>query len=94
MLSKEEFTAAIQILKKKRKRERISTTYPILIYSLAVELLEINMGIKPEIPGEDSILTWWIWDTDFGRIESLNKGIDTAEKLYDAILEGVNDKLN
>lgn len=90
MLSKEEFTTAIQIL----KRERNSTTYTSLIYSLAIELLEINMGIKPENPGEDSILTWWIFETKFGKLKSMNNNIDTAEKLYDAILEELNGKSN
>lgn len=103
MIDKKEFLQAIKNIQKHDERldklRKIAPTLTIGIVNLienlqdtAIRLLELNCELDPDIDYGTEI-SWWIYETDFGKKKSMNKiwigkkeyQINTAEDLYDFI---------
>lgn len=104
MISKQEFLKAIKTIEdydiKLDAIRAISPSLSLGIVELTervqdtyIRLLELNCELDPDINyGTD--ISWWIYETDFGRKKNMNKiyigkkayTIDTAEDLYNFIV--------
>ena len=103
MISKKEFLQAIKNIQEHNemldKLRKVAPTLTMGIVNLienlqdtAIRLLELNCGLDPDIDYGTEI-SWWIYETNFGKKKSMNKIwigkkkyiLDTAEDLYDFI---------
>ena len=105
MISKPDFVKAIKAIKYINDRlDKDVKTYELRLafckYSLQdnmISLLESAMGVEVD-PSYGSIISWWIYDNDFGRkhltvsYNNQKQEIETPEELYDFIV--VKNKIN
>lgn len=103
MITKKEFLQAIKTIEEYNiKLDAIRVVSPALSLGIVelvervqdtyIRLLERECGLDPDIDYGTEI-SWWIYETDFGRNKKMNKiyigkkeyPINTAEDLYDFI---------
>ena len=112
MLTKKEFVEIIEKLKEvndfvDETNEKARKLHDAIIsdfyntMSLSISHENIVVQLLEKIFNDKDILSWWLYELDYGRryekgcIKDRNgKDIDisTAEKLYDYLVEGVNNK--
>lgn len=110
MICKKEFIKAIDTIKEYQKRleilRQVSHDLTIGIGEVAdrlpdtvIRLLCISCGLNPDEKYGD-IISWWIYETDFGANKKMNKiyigkkkfVLNTMEDLYNFIVEYELDK--
>ena len=99
MIDKERFVKAINQLKEERdyvndlqeivykKYNRDGEIYESPLFDTVVDVLEADMGCPVWEFSGYTLLSWWIYEMDFGRNLDADDNIETPEQLYDAIME-------
>lgn len=104
MYSKEEFVEAIRILEEADKWDNKLYDAGIQLHDdapLYQMLSEYVHMLEHMFEVEDEWISWWAWETDFGKDEKMNTVysheddveiktvLDSAESLYDFLIENM-----